>query len=147
MDAFLEEFQHLRIHLQEIKSATDNFDDKKVIGTGGFGKVYQGELSSMVAFKRLDNKFGQGNSEFWREIMMLSRYTHENLISLLGFCDEDGEKILIYEHASNGSLDRHLRSTTFMWIQRLKACLDAAIGLSYLHDDKGTQQRVLCWKF
>ncbi|MFS7923122.1 putative protein kinase RLK-Pelle-CrRLK1L-1 family [Helianthus anomalus] len=75
--------------------------------------------------------------------MMLSRYTHENLISLLGFCDEDGEKILIYEHASNGSLDRHLRSTTFMWIQRLKACLDAARGLSYLHNDKVTQQRVL----
>ncbi|KAJ0602105.1 putative protein kinase RLK-Pelle-CrRLK1L-1 family [Helianthus annuus] len=147
METFLEEFRHLRIHLQEIKSATDNFDDKKVIGTGGFGKVYEGELlhpgRSLVAFKRLDRRFGQGNPEFWKEIMMLSRYSHENLISLLGFCDEDGEKILIYEHASNGSLDRHLGSTTFTWIQRLKICLDAARGLCYLHDDKGTQQRVL----
>ncbi|KAK9077819.1 hypothetical protein SSX86_006157 [Deinandra increscens subsp. villosa] len=148
METFLVEFQHLRIHLEEIKLATDNFDDKKVIGTGGFGKVYKGEVShfkgrSMVAFKRLDRRFGQGDPEFWKEIMMLSRYTHENLISLLGFCDEDGEKILIYEHASNGSLDRHLRSITFTWIQRLKICLDAARGLSYLHDDKGTQQRIL----
>ncbi|XP_076957728.1 uncharacterized protein LOC143633282 [Bidens hawaiensis] len=75
--------------------------------------------------------------------MMLSRYTHENLISLLGYCDEDGEKILIYEYASNGSLNLHLKSTTFTWIQRLKVCLDAARGLSYLHDDKGTQQRIL----
>ncbi|XP_076932196.1 uncharacterized protein LOC143597639 [Bidens hawaiensis] len=97
----------------------------------------------MVAFKRLDRKFGQGDPEFWKEIMMLSRYTHEYLVSLLGYCDEDGEKILIYEYASNGSLDLHLRSATFTWIQRLKVCLDAARGLSYLHDDKGTQQRIL----
>ncbi|KAK1430759.1 hypothetical protein QVD17_13741 [Tagetes erecta] len=148
METFMEEFQHLKIQLDDIKSATNNFDDNKVIGVGGFGKVYGGEIShfkgrSMVAFKRLDRRFGQGDPEFWKEVMMLSRYTHANLISLLGFCDEDGEKILVYEHASNGSFDRHLSSPTFPWIQRLKICLDAARGLSYLHDDKGTQQRVL----
>ncbi|PWA77941.1 protein kinase-like domain, Phloem protein 2-like protein [Artemisia annua] len=66
----------------------------------------------MVAFKRLDRKFGQGDPEFWKEIMMLSRYTHENLISLLGYCNEGGEMILVYEHVSKDSLDRHLSSTT-----------------------------------
>ncbi|PWA97581.1 protein kinase-like domain, Phloem protein 2-like protein [Artemisia annua] len=148
MDSFTNEFKHLVIKLEDIKSATNNFDEKKVIGGGGFGKVYKGEVShykgrSMVAFKRLDHKFGQGDPEFWKEIMMLSRYTHENLISLLGYCNEGGEMILVYEHASNGSLDFHLSSTTLTWTQRIKICLDAARGLSYLHDDKGTQQRVL----
>ncbi|GKA99017.1 kinase-like domain, phloem protein 2-like protein, partial [Tanacetum coccineum] len=119
MESFTKEFKHLVVKLEDIKSATNNFDEKKVIGSGGFGKVYKGEVShvkgrSMVAVKRLDRKFGQGDPEFRREIMMLSRYTHENLISLLGYCNEGGEMILVYEHASYGSLDRHLSSTTHM---------------------------------
>ncbi|KAL7598434.1 hypothetical protein Lser_V15G22729 [Lactuca serriola] len=148
MDAFMDEFQHLNITLEDVKSATGNFNDNNIIGKGGFGKVYKGELSDsngqrMVAFKRLDRNYGQGDPEFLKEILMLSRYTHENLISLLGFCNEDGEKILVYEHASHGSLDRHLSSTTLMWSQRLRICVAAAKGLSHLHDPKGTDQRVL----
>ncbi|CAH1427333.1 unnamed protein product [Lactuca virosa] len=148
MEAFLDEFQHLKIQLKEVKSATGNFDDSNIIGRGGFGKVYKGVLSlpkgqSMVAFKRLDRNYGQGDPEFWKEILMLSRYTHENLISLLGFCDEDGEKILGYEHAYHGSLDRHLSNTTLTWSHRLKICLGAATGLCYLHDPKETRERVL----
>nr|XP_043630393.1 probable receptor-like protein kinase At5g59700 [Erigeron canadensis] len=147
MDSFMKEFEHLKIPLEEIKEVTNNFSNKP-IGSGGFGKVYQGELShfkgkSLVAIKRLDRKFGQGDPEFWREIMMLSRYSHENLISLLGFCDEAGEKVIVYELASNGSLDCYLSSPDIMWEQRIKICLGAAQGLSYLHDDKGTQQRVI----
>ncbi|KAL4565078.1 hypothetical protein LXL04_029161 [Taraxacum kok-saghyz] len=134
--------------MEEIKSATSDFNKNNVIGKGGFGIVYKGVLvhskgKSMVAFKRLDRKYGQGDPEFLKEIVMLSRYTHENLISLLGFCDNDGEKILVYEYASHGSLDRHLEGATLMWRQRLKICLDAAKGLCYLHDSKGTQQRVI----
>ncbi|CAH1445239.1 unnamed protein product [Lactuca virosa] len=148
MEAFLGENQHLKIKLEEIKSATNNFDNNNVIGKGGFGNVYKGVLShseglTMVAFKRLDRKLGQGNPEFLKEILMLSRYTHENLISLLGFCDEDDEKILVYEHAYHGSLDRHLSANTLTWWKRLKICLTAAKGLCYLHDPKGTEQRVI----
>ncbi|KAJ9542524.1 hypothetical protein OSB04_029030 [Centaurea solstitialis] len=144
--AFFDEFQHLKIQLDEIKRATSNFADKNVIGVGGFGKVYKGSFyrsKCVAAFKRLDSGHGQGDLEFWKEIMMLSRYTHENLITLLGYCDEDGERILAYKHASCGSLDRHLSSTTLSWTQRLKICLEAARGLSYLHDPKETQERVL----
>ncbi|KAJ9538352.1 hypothetical protein OSB04_031085 [Centaurea solstitialis] len=148
MAKFFNEFQHLKIKLEETKSATDNFGDNNLIGRGGFGKVYKGTISHstgqrMAAFKRLDSKFGQGNSEFWKEITMLSRYTHENLVSLLGYCDEGDEKILVYEYASRGSLDRHLRDTALTWTQRIRICVDAARGLSYLHDPKETQQRVL----
>nr|GEV83629.1 protein kinase, ATP binding site-containing protein [Tanacetum cinerariifolium] len=65
-------FEHLEIQLEEIKSATINFSEESVIGHGGFGKVYKGELShsqgkSLVAIKRLDRKHGQGDAEFCKE--------------------------------------------------------------------------------
>ncbi|KAL8238970.1 hypothetical protein R6Q59_015537 [Mikania micrantha] len=149
MDVFLRQFQHLKIQLEEITSATDNFNDEKNgIGVGGFGKVYKGEVShskgrSMAAIKRLDPKHGQGIPEFLKEITMLSGYRHKNLISLLGFCYQGDEMILVYEHASHGSLDRHLNSPHLTWSQRLKICLDAAKGLSYLHDPRETHQRLI----
>ncbi|XP_024996622.1 putative receptor-like protein kinase At5g39000 [Cynara cardunculus var. scolymus] len=148
MAFFLDEFQHLKIKLEDIKSATHNFSNDNLIGKGGFGNVYKGEISlskgpSVVAFKRLGLHGLQGNSEFWREIMMLSSYSHENLVSLLGYCNEGDEKILVYEYASRGSLDRHLSADALTWMQRLKICLGVARGLNYLHDPVGTQQRVL----
>ncbi|KAK9075449.1 hypothetical protein SSX86_003772 [Deinandra increscens subsp. villosa] len=153
MDAFLrtflQQFQHLQIQLEEIASATNNFNDEiNRIGVGGFGKVYKGEVShskgrSMVAIKRLDPTHGQGIPEFLKEITMLSNYRHENLISLLGFCCEGSEMILVYELAFHGSLDRHISSLHLTWTRRLKICLDAAKGLSYLHDPNGTHQRLI----
>nr|XP_043627142.1 uncharacterized protein LOC122598584 [Erigeron canadensis] len=147
MASFMNEFEHLRIQLEEIKRATNGFSNK-VIGAGGFGSVYQGEVSHSkgrcsVAIKRLNRQFGQGDPEFLKEIMLLSRYTHQNLVSLLGFCDEEDEKVLIYEFASKGSLDRHLSDPDLTWVQRIKICLGAAKGLSYLHDPEGRNQRVL----
>ncbi|KAL8246204.1 hypothetical protein R6Q59_007420 [Mikania micrantha] len=144
----MENFHHLEIQLEAIKLASNNFRDDNIIGVGGFGKVFKGFISNskgqiMVALKRLDRRYGQGDPEFLKEIMMLSHYKHPNLISLLGFCNEDGEKILVYEHALHGSLDRHLSSTSLTWIKRLKICVEAARGISYLHDPNGTQQRVL----
>ncbi|XP_035838394.1 uncharacterized protein LOC110898700 isoform X2 [Helianthus annuus] len=148
MDAFLQQFQHLKIQLEDITSATDNFNDDNCIGRGGFGKVYKGELShskgrSTVAIKRLDPRHGQGIPEFLKEITMLSRYSHKNLICLLGFCYHGDEMILVYEHASRGSLDRHLNSPHLTWLQRFKICLYAAEGLSYLHDPRETHQRLI----
>ncbi|XP_076955822.1 putative serine/threonine-protein kinase PBL28 [Bidens hawaiensis] len=148
IDAFLQQFQHLHIQLEEIKSATNNFDDDKCIGGGGFGKVYIGEVShskgrSTAAIKRLDRRYGQGTPEFLKEITMLYHYRHENLISLLGFCYQGDEMIIVYEHASHGSLDRQLNSRDLTWPQRLKICIDAAKGLSYLHDPKETHQRLI----
>ncbi|PWA35151.1 protein kinase-like domain-containing protein [Artemisia annua] len=148
MASFMKEYEHLKIQLKEIKLATNDFDEKNVIGNGGFGKVYEGELchsqserKSLVALKRLDRKHGQGDPHFWKEIMMLSRYRHENLISLLGYCIEEGEMILIYEHASRGSLERYLKDASLTWTERIKICLDAAKGLSFLHDPNESQQR------
>ena len=97
----------------------------------------------VVAIKRLDPRFGQGNPEFWKEIVILSLYKHENIISLLGFCDESNEKILVYEYASRKSLDLYLNNANLSWIQRLKICIGVARGLAYLHNPGVSQQRVL----
>ncbi|KAL7602138.1 hypothetical protein Lser_V15G22927 [Lactuca serriola] len=143
----IREVEHLKITLESIKSATNNFAPENCIGRGGFGKVYKGEIlhsegQSMVVFKRLDRAFGQGNPEFWKEITMLSLYKHENLVHLLGFCDESNEKILVYEYLSNRSLDFHLNNNDLNWTQRLKICIGMARGLAYLHGSE-TQLRVL----
>ncbi|KAJ9559429.1 hypothetical protein OSB04_014043 [Centaurea solstitialis] len=144
----IKEFEHLRIPLESIKLATNNFGEDHYISRGGFGKVYKGELVHsgsrvMVAVKRLDPTLGQGTPEFWKEIMMLSHYKHENLVSLLGYSDEDGENILVYEYLPNKSLDMYLSSTTLSWIQRLKICIGAARGLEYLHNPGNITHRVL----
>ncbi|MFS7982386.1 putative protein kinase RLK-Pelle-LRR-I-1 family [Helianthus anomalus] len=148
MKIFLQPFEHLKIRLEEITRATNNFDDEKCIGGGGFGKVYKGELScmgepTMVAIKRLDRRHGQGTPEFLKEITTLYNYYHDNLISLLGFCCEGHEMILVYELASRGSLDRHLKSSHLTWTQRIKICIDVAKGLSYLHDPREKHQRLI----
>ncbi|KAJ0716720.1 putative protein kinase RLK-Pelle-CrRLK1L-1 family [Helianthus annuus] len=147
--SFMRDFDHLKIQMKDVVLATNNFDATRVIGSGGFGKVYKGELSSpegqiTYAFKRLNRRLGQGNVEFWKEIMMLSKYKHKNLISLVHFCIEGDEMILVYEYASRGSLDRYLPdASTLTWTKRLKISVGMARGLHYLHDPKGSQQRVL----
>ncbi|KAL7602166.1 hypothetical protein Lser_V15G22552 [Lactuca serriola] len=148
MSSIWDEFNHLKIQMKDIISATNNFHKDKLIGGGGFGPVYKGELSlpngtTMVAFKRLDRRHGQGNTEFWKEIMMLSKYRYENLVSLFHFSIEGDERVLVYEYAPRGSLDRYLSDATLTWNQRLHICIGAARALTYLHDPMDTQQRVI----
>ncbi|XP_042758465.1 uncharacterized protein LOC111897576 [Lactuca sativa] len=145
----LKGFENLKMQLDSIKSATNTFSKENQIGGGGFGPVFKGELSwkektmITVAVKRLNREFGQGDPEFFKEIIMLSAYKHENIISLLGYCDEEEEKILVYEYASKQSLDRHLRSKELTWVTRLQICIGSARGLAYLHDPAGGHQRLL----
>ncbi|KAJ0677701.1 putative protein kinase RLK-Pelle-CrRLK1L-1 family [Helianthus annuus] len=120
--------------------------EDNLIGEGGFGPVYKGisKKHGRIAIKRLVHrqKLGQGDHEFKTEIALLSKYKHKNIVSLLGFCDEEGEKILVYKFESNGSLDRHLNNKDLTWIQRLEICLDVACGLQYLHDNVGSHHGI-----
>lgn len=81
----------------ELALATDNFNSSAQIGQGGYGKVYKGTLGSgtVVAIKRAQEGSLQGEKEFLTEIELLSRLHHRNLVSLLGFCDEEGEQVLL----------------------------------------------------
>nr|XP_043607744.1 receptor-like protein kinase HERK 1 isoform X1 [Erigeron canadensis] len=149
---FLDELESLRIPFGDIKEATKNFTT--IIGKGGYGLVYKGELLlngklTSVAIKRLDgnNISGQGFKEFLTEIQLLTRYKHPNLIALIGFCDQDNEKILIYEHAEHGSLDKYLTTaenrSKLTWKQRINICVNAARGLNFLHSEVARNERVI----
>ncbi|XP_076942519.1 putative receptor-like protein kinase At2g23200 [Bidens hawaiensis] len=148
----LQKVDHLRIPFEDIKYATNNFAAQNLLGKGGFGPVYKGQLPSStgssepgttVAVKRLDVKGGQGERGFLMEIVMLASYKHDNLVSLIGFSDEGNEKVLVYKYEDNGSLENHLDSKNLTWVQRLRICVGAAHGLSYLHGGVGKEHRVL----
>ncbi|KAJ0705054.1 putative protein kinase RLK-Pelle-CrRLK1L-1 family [Helianthus annuus] len=77
------------------------------------------------------------------EIVMLSSYKHDNLVSFIGFSNENDEKIIVYKHEVRGSLDKYLATTDLTWVQRLHICLGVAHGINYLHCDVGEGHRVL----
>ncbi|KAG6729107.1 hypothetical protein I3842_01G009800 [Carya illinoinensis] len=136
----------LKMPLLQIQDATHNFDPKLLIGEGGFGKVYKGTLQNgmTVAVKRSDQKHGQGLPEFETEVLVLSKIRHLHLVSLIGYCEERFEMILVYEFMENGTLRDHLydpnekskrssKRSKLSWKQRLEICIGSAKGLHYLH--------------
>ncbi|CAL9196240.1 unnamed protein product [Musa hybrid cultivar] len=125
--------------LDELRKCTDDFSKDNEIGSGGYGKVYKATLQdgTTVAIKRSQKGSKQGGVEFKTEIEMLSRVHHKNLVELIGFCFEKGERMLVYEYISNGTLTENLsgrRHTQLDWKRRLHIALDAAKGLAYLHE-------------
>ncbi|KAF2310404.1 hypothetical protein GH714_009183 [Hevea brasiliensis] len=94
----------------EIKSATRNFSSENRLGEGGYGPVYKGKLArgQEIAVKRLSKTSHQGLKEFKNEVKLTAKLQHVNLVRLLGFCTEKGEKMLIYEYMPNKSLDFYL---------------------------------------
>ncbi|XP_062109145.1 putative leucine-rich repeat receptor-like protein kinase At2g19210 isoform X2 [Humulus lupulus] len=123
----------------EIQKVTNNFE--KVLGEGGFGKVYYGYLNGIeVAVKMLSSSSMQGHRQFHAELKLLLRVHHKNLTTLVGFCNEGSEVGLIYEYMAMGNLRSQLlggNSSSDMilsWKQRLQIAIDTAQGLEYLHN-------------
>ncbi|XP_016648543.1 PREDICTED: G-type lectin S-receptor-like serine/threonine-protein kinase SD1-1 isoform X2 [Prunus mume] len=127
--------------LSTIATATDNFSFNKKLGEGGFGPVYKGRLvdGQEIAVKRLSQSSGQGSNEFKTEVRLIAKLQHRNLVRLLGCCIEGEEKLLIYEHMPNKSLDLYIFDQTqgrlLYWSKRFHIICGIARGLLYLHQD------------
>ncbi|XP_022964737.1 putative serine/threonine-protein kinase-like protein CCR3 [Cucurbita moschata] len=128
--------------LTELAAATSNFSSDNKIGAGSFGVVYKGELSNgtEVAIKRGETKSNEKQNAFSSELATLLRLNHKHLVGMVGYCQENDERLLVYEYMPNGSLHDHLHNkdngVTVLntWKMRIKIALDAARGIEYLHN-------------
>ncbi|GFP90617.1 g-type lectin s-receptor-like serine/threonine-protein kinase at5g35370 [Phtheirospermum japonicum] len=125
----------VRFDYKELAVATEGF--KTQIGSGGFGTVYKGTLhdGTDVAVKKITCMGSRGNREFLTEIAVIGKIHHVNLVRLKGFCAHRGQRFLVYEFMSRGSLDRTLfnNEPVLGWRERYEIALGTARGLSYLH--------------
>ncbi|XP_074346611.1 G-type lectin S-receptor-like serine/threonine-protein kinase At4g27290 [Apium graveolens] len=103
---------------RKIANATTNFSQNNKIGEGGFGPVYKGMLEDgqLVAVKRLSDSSSQGIDEFKNEVSLIAKLQHRNLVSLLGYCIEEQERILIYEYLPNKSLDSFIFAISLFYM-------------------------------
>ncbi|KAL3839604.1 hypothetical protein ACJIZ3_024195 [Penstemon smallii] len=127
---------------REMAAATRNFRADCLLGEGGFGRVYKGQLegsNQVVAIKQLDRNGLQGNREFLVEVLMLSLLHHPNLVNLIGYCADGDQRLLVYEYMPLGSLENHLHDPIpgkkqLDWNTRMRIATGAAKGLEYLHE-------------
>ncbi|CAA6664273.1 unnamed protein product [Spirodela intermedia] len=123
------------IPIEVLREVTGGFSEERVLGRGGFGTV---------AVKRMEAAAAavagcKGLREFAAEIEVLTRVRHRNLVSLLGYCLDGGERILVYEYMQQGTLAKHLLHwkeegvAALCWKRRVAIALDVARGVEYLH--------------
>jgi hypothetical protein len=132
----------------QLEAATKGFALEARIGEGSFGTVYRGKLSDgrEVAIKRGEcgpraHRFQEKESAFRSELAFLSRLHHKHLVALVGYCEENEERLLVYEYMKNGALYDHLHPkasaapspVASSWKLRIKILLDASRGIEYLH--------------
>lgn len=125
---------------EELAAATKGFSESNLLGEGGFGCVYRGFLADgrEVAVKQLKAGGGQGEREFRAEVDIISRIHHRHLVSLIGYCIAEYQRILVYDFVPNNTLHYHLHdegSPVMNWATRIKVAAGAARGIAYLHED------------
>ncbi|GKA01170.1 kinase-like domain-containing protein [Tanacetum coccineum] len=109
---------------------------------GGFGNHYLGQLLWSgdlidIHAQRWNKEWDEKEQEFWMEISMLSSLKHKNVVSLVGFCDENDEKIIIIKLETMFSLENYFSDTMMLtWLRRLQICVCVAHALSYIHYDE-----------
>ncbi|XP_062212218.1 receptor protein kinase TMK1-like [Phragmites australis] len=142
-DIHVVESGNMVISIQVLRNVTNNFSEENILGRGGFGTVYKGELhdGTKIAVKRMEAGVmgNKGLNEFKSEIAVLTKVRHRNLVSLLGYCLDGNERILVYEYMPQGTLSQHLFEWSennlrpLEWKKRLSIALDVARGVEYLH--------------
>ncbi|XVF66039.1 hypothetical protein PTKIN_Ptkin10aG0002000 [Pterospermum kingtungense] len=127
--------------LRDLQLATNRFSKENIIGDGGYGVVYRGNLinGTPVAVKKLLNNPGQADRDFRVEVEAIGHVRHKNLVRLLGYCIEGTHRMLVYEYVNNGNLEQWLRGDMshkgyLTWEARIKILLGTAKALAYLHE-------------
>uniref|UniRef100_I1QEE4 Uncharacterized protein n=1 Tax=Oryza glaberrima TaxID=4538 RepID=I1QEE4_ORYGL len=137
----IENLDSMLIDISILRSATGDFAESNKLGEGGFGAVYKGVLPDgyEIAVKRLSKSSTQGVEELKNELTLVAKLKHKNLVSLVGVCLEQQERLLVYEFVPNRSLDLILfdteKSEQLDWEKRYKIINGIARGLQYLHED------------
>jgi len=133
------------IHLEELKEITNNFSSDALIGEGSYARVYFGVLKdgTKSVVKKLDSS-KQPDQEFLVQVSAVSRLKHENVVQLVGYCNEGSTRVLAYEYATRGSLHDILHGKkgvkgaqpgpVLSWMQRARIAVSAARGLEFLHE-------------
>ncbi|XVE50091.1 hypothetical protein DITRI_Ditri01bG0133400 [Diplodiscus trichospermus] len=130
-----------RFPYKDLVAATKGFDEKELLGHGGCGQVYKGELPAskvQIAVKKIFRKSLQGMKEFIAEIGTIGRLRHPNLVRLLGYCRGENDLFLVYDFLPNGSLDKFLyneQGIVLNWNQRFRIIKDVASAITYLHEE------------
>ncbi|XP_021902601.1 serine/threonine-protein kinase CDG1-like isoform X1 [Carica papaya] len=130
----------MKFTFPQIQLATNDFAKENLLGEGGYGYVYKGELKDgqLIAAKVRKEASTQGFTEFHSEVHVLSFARHKNIVMLLGSCCKENLNILVYEYICNQSLYWHLFDTTapgLDWHQRRAIALGTAKGLRFLHEE------------
>ncbi|CAN6318319.1 unnamed protein product, partial [Urochloa humidicola] len=109
------EFGPHRFKYKDLFHATGGFSGERLLGVGGFGRVYRGvlrESKTEVAVKVVSHDARQGMRQFVAEVVSIGRLRHRNVVQLLGYCRRRGELLLVYDYMPNGSLDRWCSTST-----------------------------------
>ncbi|XP_022951069.1 probable serine/threonine-protein kinase PIX13 [Cucurbita moschata] len=141
--------RNLKVYtLSELKTATRNFRPDTMLGEGGFGRVFKGWVDEKtyapskvgvgipVAVKKSNPDSSQGLREWKAEVDFLGKFSHPNVVKLIGYCWEEKQFLLVYEHMQRGSLENHLFRKgvePLSWETRIKIATGAARGLTFLH--------------
>ncbi|AES95484.2 LRR receptor-like kinase family protein [Medicago truncatula] len=140
-----------RVSYQDLHQGTDGFSARNLVGLGGFGSVYKGNLASedkFVAIKVLNLQNKGAHKSFIVECNALKNMRHRNLVKVLTCCsstDYKGQefKALVFEYMNNGSLEQWLHpgimnagiQRLLDLDQRLNIIVDIASVLHYLHHE------------
>ncbi|TKW18078.1 hypothetical protein SEVIR_5G409200v4 [Setaria viridis] len=132
--------EYTKFPFSEIQTATSDFSKENLLGEGGFGHVYKGQLNGgqLIAAKLRKEASFEGYTEFFTEMQVFRFARHRNIVGLLGYCCEETHNILVYEYICNNSLEWHLfdqSANLLEWNKRHAIAIGIAKGMRFLHEE------------